>query len=87
MPEKKQVLDNIGPVYDESLRQREEAKKELEKISQLIKDRGFGRITCTGTIYPGTRVVMGDAVFTVTNTLNNISLYYNKGVIEQGLAR
>ena len=54
-----------------------EANAELKEIAQIIKDKGYGRINCKGTIYPGTKVVMGNEILTVTDPLKNVSLFFD----------
>jgi uncharacterized protein (DUF342 family) len=85
-PEKREILDNVGYSYDTSTVLLEEAKKELEAVTQLIKIRGFGRISCTGTIHQGTRVVMGEASIHVKEDLLRASLYYKDGAVCIGTA-
>ena len=86
-PEKRQAFDNVNYSYDNSTKLLEEAKRELKEIVQSIKVKGFGRIICAGTIYPGTKVVIGEASLVITDPLNNAALYYNKGDIGIGAAR
>ncbi|HHT63643.1 MAG TPA: DUF342 domain-containing protein, partial [Clostridia bacterium] len=86
-PEKKQVLDSIRIKYDTNKKLLEEARKELADIAQLIRNKGYGRIICTGTIYPGTTIVIGKLNLPVTSVLSNTSIYYKDGQICQGFAR
>jgi len=85
-PEKKEILDNVGFSYDSNIILLEEAKKELEKVTLLIKIRGFGRINCSGTIYQGTKVVIGGASIHVKEDLLRALLYYKDGSICIGTA-
>lgn len=82
-PEKKQIFDNVSFNYDTDTKLLEKAKKELEEISQSLQIKGYGRIVCTGAIYPGTSIVMGTAKLSITDTLKNTSLYYDEGSICQ----
>lgn len=86
-PEKKEILDNVSYSYDANMKALLECKRELEEISRSIKLKGYGRVICTGTIFPGTKVVMGAAKLSVTDALNNVSLFYSEGNIFQGSAR
>jgi uncharacterized protein (DUF342 family) len=85
--EKRQTLDNVGASYDNCEKLLRDAKGELERISDIIQDKGYGRIVCTGTIFPGTHIVIGAASLSVTDPLNNISLFYDNGAITRGSAR
>ncbi|MPM16783.1 hypothetical protein SDC9_63165 [bioreactor metagenome] len=85
-PEKREILDSVGYSYDTSISLLEEAKKELEEVSQLIKIRGFGRINCSGTMYQGTRVAIGEASIQINEDLQRASLYYKDGAVCIGTA-
>jgi|GEM_PF-435619 len=86
-PEKEQILENARYSYETNTKKLEDAKKELEEIAQSIKDRGYGRVVCTGSIYPGTKIVMGAEILSVSDTLNNTLLYFDEGTICRGTAR
>ena len=86
-PDKKEALENVNYSYEVNMALLEEIKRELDEISELIKKRGYGRIICTDTIYPHTQVFIGKANYSVTNTLNNVSLFYDQGNICIGTAR
>ena len=79
--EKREMLDNVGYSYDTSTNLLEEAKRELEEVTQLIKIRGYGRINCSGTIHQGTRVVIGEASMSVKEDLLRAVLYYKDGAV------
>ena len=80
-PEKRQVFDDVSYSYDTNMKLHADAQKELEDIGQWIKTKGFGRIICTGTIHPGTQIVIGGSPLTITNALDNTTLYYDEGNI------
>lgn len=84
--EKKKVLEDVIFSYNHNLEALDSAKKELEEISQSLKAKGYGRILCTHTMHPGTRVVIGDASRLIVEPLNNALLYYNQGEISVGFA-
>lgn len=84
--EKKKVLEDVIYSYNHNLEALDSAKRELAEIAQSLKAKGYGRIICTNTIHPGTRVVMGDATRFINDPLNNALLYYNQGEITVGLA-
>jgi uncharacterized protein (DUF342 family) len=85
--EKRDVLCNVTASYETNMNLLEEAKKELETIAQSICNRGYGRVICTGTIFPGTKVTIGTASLPVSDTLMNTSLYYGEGNVCMGPAR
>jgi uncharacterized protein (DUF342 family) len=86
-PEKMQAFENVSFSYDTNMKMLDETKKELEKIALSIKIKGFGRIICTGTIYQGTKVSIGDASLAVDDTMYNTMLYYDKGAVGIASAR
>lgn len=86
-PEKEEKLHDARNSYHNSIEQLAEAKKEFDRIVQSLKDKGYGRVICTASIYPGTKIVMGTEILSVTETLNNTMLYYNEGTICKGSAR
>lgn len=86
-PDKKEVLDNALFSYDTGSAELESGKQELISINDSIQTKGYGKVICPGTIYPGTRVTIGAAKMTVTDALTRTSLYLDEGVICQGNAR
>ncbi len=85
-PDKKQLLDNVHLSYETNVASIAEAKAEIEKISDIIRNRGYGRVVCAGTIYPGTRVKIGNVTKIVNEPYKAASLYYSEGEIRQGSA-
>ncbi len=83
-PAKRQILDNALFSYNSSVSLLETHKQELDEINDLIETRGYGRIVCTGTIYPATRISIGSSKLIVSEMIINASLYYSKGVINRG---
>jgi len=65
----------------------ENSRNELEEINNSLLVRNYGKIICTGIIYPGTFVTIGTATYSVTQNLINSSLYYKDGEIFVGTAR
>lgn len=86
-PDKKQALEKASYTYNTNVQSLEDAKSELEDIAQYLEEKGHRRIICSGTIYPGTHVVIGKANLSITNTLECVSLYYDEGNIGIGSAR
>ena len=85
--EKRAVLEDVSFTYNTNTRQLEEDRRELADIAQAISMKGFGRIVCNNMILPGTTVIIGRASLTVTNALQNATLYYKDGEICIGMAR
>ncbi|MPM90424.1 hypothetical protein SDC9_137545 [bioreactor metagenome] len=86
-PDQAQALENALYTQGTDWERLAAAEKELEEIAQKIKAKGFGQIRCTGPMYVGTRVVIGDAHLTISGPLNDVSLYYNDGEIRIGSGR
>jgi uncharacterized protein (DUF342 family) len=85
--EKMATLEKASHTYNTHAAMLEEAKKELEEIGHSIYDKNYGKVICTGIMYPGTVVMIGSASYTVTNNLMNTSLFYHEGTIVFGSAR
>lgn len=85
--DKVEVFKNVGASYKTTLESLEDAKKELRSLTDILYVKGYGRVICSGIIYPGTKVVIGTASYTVTEPLNNASLYLYEGNIYRGSAR
>lgn len=86
-PDKAETLDKTASVYKAQKTMLEEAKLELAEINSAIFNKGFGRVICPGTMYPGTVVSIGSALYNVTDNLINASLYYREGFIAVGIAK
>ena len=85
-PEKAEIYEKVKYSYRASIDELEGIHKELEIIAEKLNSRGYGRIICEGTIYPGTTVVIGPTTLNVTEKLINTSLYYSEGNIVTGVA-
>ena len=85
--EKKAALEKASYTYNSLSEMLEKSKKELEEINGAIYNKNYGKVICTGIIYPGTVVVIGSASYTVTSNLMNTSLFYYEGTIVFGPAR
>lgn len=86
-PDKVEILKNAQYSYDASMEELAAARKEMEEIAQAINNRGYGRIICSGTIFPGTIVEIGPTVMTINEALIYTTLYYDEGNIMMGVAR
>lgn len=85
-PEKKKILENVIFSYNHNLEALDSAKRELEEINLSIKAKGYGRIICSNTMHPGTRIIMGDTSRNIYEPLKNAFLYYHQGEINIGSA-
>lgn len=80
--EKKIALENAISSYEAMKAQLESDEQELVQIDEAMKIIGFGRIICKGTIFPGTRIKISEAVLSVTDNIVNMMLYYSEGEIK-----
>jgi uncharacterized protein (DUF342 family) len=85
--EKAQMLEKASYSFKTYNEQLEKSKAELEEINGAIFDKNYGKVICSGIIYPGTSVTIGSANYTVTQNLMNTSLYYSDGYVALGSAR
>jgi uncharacterized protein (DUF342 family) len=85
--EKAQLLAKASYSYKAQTEALDGAKRELEEISNVVVNKNYGRVICSGIIYPGTFVTIGSASYTITQNLMNSSLYYREGEISIGPAR
>jgi uncharacterized protein (DUF342 family) len=85
--EKEQMLQKASFSYNTQTETLESAQAELEEICNTIYNKNYGKVICTGTIYPGTVVTIGSAFCTVTQNLMNVKLYYSEGEVAIGSAR
>lgn len=76
--EKKQMLDNALFSYNEIIELIENGKLELNKITESIKLKGYGRVICKGILHSGTTVKIGSVQTTIHDTMFNKSLYYSE---------
>ncbi len=81
--EKREMLEKALYNYQTLTDLYESESQELEEINQLIREKGYGRIKCARTIYPGTVIKIGPEIMTVTEPINNALLYLADGVIHQ----
>jgi len=87
LPEKKIMLDNAKSSYDKCTELFTSSKEELSEIVETINSGHNGKIMCTGTIYPGTKITIGSARMLVANAMESTSLFYSQGCICQGPVR
>lgn len=85
--EKQKALENVTYTYETDTEALDNARKELNEISQAIQSKGYGKITCRDTIHPGTTIAIGLSNLVVTETLTNALIYYDEGEIKIGSAR
>lgn len=84
--DKKQAFCDAVYSYKTSSELLKNGKQELEYITEAIKKRGFGRVICRGTIYPGTTVKIGDFKMMVNVPIINKSLFYTVEGIGEAFA-
>jgi uncharacterized protein (DUF342 family) len=85
--DKAQMLEKASYSFSTQNETLESARQELEEIGASLYNKNYGKVLCTGIIYPGTIVTIGSATYTVESNLMNSSLYYSDGVITIGAAR
>lgn len=83
---RKQFTDAVYS-YQSCSQQLQAAKDELNSIIESIKKRGYGKIYCTGTIYPETTIKIGMHRRTIQQPLVYRSFYYEEDGIAEGTAR
>lgn len=81
--EKKERLENALYNFNMLIDLFKSEKKELDEINQMLREKGYGRIKCARTIYPGTVIKIGPAAMTVTEPINNAVLFFADGEIHQ----
>jgi uncharacterized protein len=85
--EKRETLEKATFSYNSQAEMLENIKNELAEISSTIFEKNYGKVICTGIMYPGTTVTIGSANYTVTQNLMNASLFYHEGYVALGSAR
>lgn len=86
-PDKKVMLDNANSSHLKCIGLFASNKQELSAINEKLQSVGEGKITCSGTIFPGTRITIGSAKVLVTDALQSTTLYYSDGSICQSRLR
>ncbi len=79
--EKRQMLEKANNAYKANKELLELSNIELNEIEQVIDEKNFGKIVCTGIVYPGTKIVIGIATHFVKKQLDHASFYYDEGLI------
>lgn len=83
--EKRKIFDSANFSYNTNKNQIEESRSELDEINQAIKERGAGRVICSGEIFPGVRVEICGATLNMTQARQNVMLFNKDGEIVIGL--
>lgn len=86
-PEKREIYENVSTQYHTTLSRLEDVKRELEEIASRQFSSGYGKVICTGTVYPGTEIIIGKDKYSVDEPLQFSSFYSYKGEISLGPAR
>lgn len=82
-PEKKTTLDNALLSYKKCTALFENGNQELLGINEALQTKGYGKVICSGSIFPGTIIKIGSAQKRVANVLTSTSLYYSEDDICQ----
>lgn len=80
-PEKQELFENAQYSYDTSIQTLEETKAELDEITRFLHEKGYGKIVCRGTIYPGAVIVMGREALPFIQPMTKTQIYYKDGCI------
>lgn len=78
-PEKQEVLEKAVYSFEVNMQLLKEANAELDSIQKAIESKGLGRIICTGSLFPGTKVMIGQAILDIKDPIENSALYYHDG--------
>lgn len=84
--DKRQGFEDAIYSYKESSSQLIKCRQELSEITESIKEKGYGKIICTGTIYPGTTVKIGEFSLLIKMPIVNKKLLYTEDGISEVLA-
>lgn len=74
--EKKSMYVDALYSYKEIERQLIYSKQELEEITETIKERGYGRVICRDTTYPGVTIRIGSYQTTIKEEMYRKSFFY-----------
>jgi uncharacterized protein (DUF342 family) len=85
--EKKATLEKASFSYQKHQKMLDDAKRELAETNEALFQRNYGKVICTGIVYPGTVIAIGSASYTVTSNMMNTSFYYKDGDVTFGSAR
>jgi len=85
--ENREVLNNADFSYNANNSQIEQATSELDEITRSIREKGAGRVICSGEVHPGVRVEIGGANININQMRQNVMLYNKEGEICIGPAR
>jgi uncharacterized protein len=81
--EKRLALEKARYSYDISMALIEKENQELVEINELIQKKGYGKIICTGIVYPGTKIKIGNEKMVVTEPITHMTFYNSEGNIYQ----
>lgn len=59
-------------------------KSELDEMCEYVDESACGKIVCSGTIYSGTKVYLGDEKMSIKDNLVSTTLYLKDGYISKG---
>lgn len=72
--EKIEILDRARTTKPVLCNQVEMAKQELDDINEKMRQSGYGKIVCSGQMFPGTQIHMGYASLTINAIYKNCTL-------------
>ena len=82
--DKRPAMNEARSSYGFSKTQLKDKQDELEEINKFMNTRAYGKIICSGTIYPGTKISIGALKMNVSENIMNASLYLKDGSIYKG---
>jgi len=81
--EKHQAYIDTIYSYKSYTSQLNDCRQELKEITESVKKKGYGKVICTGTIYPGTIIKIGEfKKFVKLPIVNKKLLYTEEGISE-----
>ncbi len=86
-PEKQESFADILKKQKTAVTALEDVNARLEEITESIQNHGGGKIICSGTIFPGSEIVIGSAKYEVEQPMKNTSFAFTGGEIYCGPAR
>ncbi|WFA08418.1 FapA family protein [Tissierella sp. Yu-01] len=85
-PDKKRMYEDALYSYKEVNSLLINGKQELQQIDESVKAKGYGRIICTDTVFPGTSIKIGPFQMKVRDSMQRKSFYYTDNGINVGTA-
>lgn len=83
VPKDKMLLDKTLSSYQNCITTLASTNQELAEINQLIRKMGYGKIICSGHIFPGISIMIGPAKLSIIDKMTGTSFYCNQDKICQ----